>query len=102
MSKLSCDFIFSDFLNIGEFVALGFLAVVVFSALYMNFIRKSLVGDTGLILFLIGAAGNLVERLRFGCVKDYINFFGYFRFNIWDLMVSVGMVLIVWGIWKKK
>jgi lipoprotein signal peptidase len=102
MSKLSCDFIFSRFLNVGEFVALGFFVTVVFSILYSNFIQRSKVGDTGLIIFLVGTSGNLLERLRFGCVRDYINFFGYFHFNIWDLMVSLGIILIGWGIWKKK
>jgi lipoprotein signal peptidase len=102
MNRLTCDFIFSRYLNVGEFVALGFLGIVVFSILYLNYIRRSGVGDTGLIMFLVGAAGNLIERLRFSCVKDYINFFGYFRFNIWDLMVTMGMVFMVWSIWKKK
>jgi len=102
MNKLSCDFIFSRFLNVGEFIALGFLGTVFFSILYVNYIRRSGVGDTGLVMFLIGVAGNLVERLRFGCVRDYINFFGYLSFNIWDLMVILGMVLIIWGMWKRK
>jgi lipoprotein signal peptidase len=102
MNRLTCDFIFSRYLNIGAFVALGFSGVVVFSILYLNYIRRSGVGDTGLIMFLIGAAGNLIERLRFGCVRDYINLFGHFRFNIWDLMVTLGMVFIIWGIWKRK
>jgi lipoprotein signal peptidase len=102
MNKLNCDFVFSHYLNVGEFVALGFLITVFFSILYMNFIKRSGAGDTGLLMFLVGVAGNLVERLRFGCVKDYLNFFGYFHFNIWDLMVTLGMILITWGIWKRK
>jgi lipoprotein signal peptidase len=102
MNKLNCDFIFSRFLGVEEFVILGFLVAVFFTILYFKFIQRSRAGDTGLIIFLVGTGGNLVERISFGCVGDHINFFGIFYFNVWDLLVSLGIILIGWAIWKRK
>jgi signal peptidase II len=53
-----------------------------------------------LALVIGGALGNLIDRLRFGHVTDFIQvYFGdwaFPSFNIADSSISVGAVLLVW------
>jgi len=98
----SCNFILSGFLGTKEFVILAFILLAVFTIAYFKFIKRSLVGDIGLGLLVIGALVNLLERYFLGCVNDYINFFGLFHCNLADLLVSAGIILILIIIWKAK
>jgi len=101
MNRLECDFILSHFLDIREFAALAIIITTVFSVSYLKLIARTRVGDIGLIFLWLGAAGNLMERVWFGCVNDYFSFFTLFIFNAWDILVTVGFLLILWNIWKK-
>ena len=53
-----------------------------------------------LSLILGGAIGNVVDRVRFGAVVDFLDFhaFGYHwpAFNVADTGISVGAVLLIW------
>ena len=55
--------------------------------------------SVGLALVLGGAIGNIIDRVRFGVVIDFLDFgFGDTRwwiFNLADSWVSVGMVLLL-------
>jgi signal peptidase II len=42
-----------------------------------------------------GALGNLIDRLAYGYVVDYISIFGYLTMNVADLFIIVGVVLII-------
>jgi signal peptidase II len=46
-------------------------------------------------LQLGGAIGNLIDRLRFGEVTDFIQFPHYPAFNVADSSISVGLIVIV-------
>lgn len=46
-------------------------------------------------LILGGTIGNLIDRLRFGYVTDFINFNIWPAFNIADSAVTVGVILFV-------
>jgi signal peptidase II len=47
-----------------------------------------------LALVLGGAAGNLIDRLRFGYVVDYVGIGPWPTFNLGDVAIAVGAVLI--------
>lgn len=102
MNKLNCSYIFSDYLSPKAFFYLGIFLIVAFSIFYIKLVRKSGVGMVGLGLFYLGAFANLTERYRKECVNDYFSFFGLFSFNLWDILVTVGIVLILWSLWKTK
>jgi signal peptidase II len=50
---------------------------------------------TSLGLILGGAAGNLIDRLRFGYVTDFIDFGYWPAFNVADSAVTVGTIMLV-------
>ena len=47
-----------------------------------------------LALVLGGAAGNLIDRLRFGYVVDYVGVGPWPTFNVGDMAIVVGAALI--------
>ncbi|HLC50359.1 MAG TPA: signal peptidase II [Candidatus Nanoarchaeia archaeon] len=52
-------------------------------------------------LLLGGAAGNLIDRLLFGHVTDFLDFRIWPVFNVADSAISVSVVLLVILLWKK-
>ena len=55
----------------------------------------SLSGKLALGLILGGTVGNLIDRLRFGYVTDFIDFSFWPAFNIADSAVTVGVTIFV-------
>lgn len=78
------------FLTITAVIAIG---AIVFYYLYPPFEHGLLRIAMGLLLG--GAAGNLVDRLRFGHVTDFIDFPRYPEFNVADSSIVIGLCVIV-------
>lgn len=55
-----------------------------------------------LSIILGGALGNLVDRLRFGFVVDFLDFRIWPVFNIADSAITIGAILLIWQIFKRK
>jgi signal peptidase II len=57
-----------------------------------------------LALVLGGAVGNLIDRIRFQSVTDFLRFYvdrwEWPSFNAADSAISVGVVLLAWDIWR--
>lgn len=78
--------------------------VVALFILYYLYSNKNISGCTriGLILILSGAIGNLIDRIRLGFVVDFLDFIVWPVFNIADICVVIGGVLLSYGILFKK
>ena len=46
-----------------------------------------------------GAVGNLIDRLRFGVVTDFISIGNFAVFNVADSSISVGVAVLLISIW---
>lgn len=61
---------------------------------------------TGLALVLGGAIGNIIDRLRYGVVIDFLDFgigdTRWYVFNVADACVSAGVVLLMIGYGREK
>jgi len=95
------------------FGLLGFLGNWFFvgvSVLAVIFIVYLLVrgrdGTLGLSLVLSGAVGNLIDRLAYGYVRDFLDFsigsYHWPAFNVADSALSVGLVILLLGSFMKK
>jgi signal peptidase II len=49
-----------------------------------------------------GAAGNLVDRLMAGKVTDFISVGTFAVFNVADASISVGVAVLLLGVWLKE
>jgi len=56
----------------------------------------------GLLLILSGAVSNMIDRLRIGCVLDFIDLKFWPVFNFADCFIVVGAILILAPLLKKK
>ena len=78
------------FLTITAFVGMGAIVFYyAFPPLEHGLLRLALGLQLG------GAAGNLVDRLRFGEVTDFIDFPRYPEFNVADSSITIGLAVIV-------
>ena len=94
--------------------ALGSYILIVFSLIAIVFVihllRRLSDADTGLVLsltfILAGALGNLVDRLFYGEVIDFLDVYwnGYHwpAFNVADSFITVGAVLCLWFLMRTK
>lgn len=48
-----------------------------------------------ILVILISSISNLIDRVQFGYVVDYIQLIGVW-FNLADLVVSVGLIILIW------
>ena len=62
--------------------------------------RGAAAGSLGLILG--GALGNLIDRIRFGGVVDFLDFQVWPVFNLADSCITVGAVWLGWNILKSQ
>jgi signal peptidase II len=75
------------------FTAVMAIGAIVFYYLYPPFESGLMRAALGLLLG--GAAGNLIDRLRFGEVTDFIQFPRYPAFNVADSSITIGLVVII-------
>lgn len=58
----------------------------------------------GILIFLLGGVfGNLIDRIFFGYVRDFLGLRGFFVFNLADVYLSLAFVLfLVYEFWERK
>ena len=59
-------------------------------------VKKSIVEKIAYGLILGGAAGNLIDRFRFGWVVDFLDFRVWPVFNLADSGITIGVILFAW------
>ncbi len=55
----------------------------------------------GLALTLGGALGNLLDRLRYSRVTDFLDFRIWPVFNLADIAIVCGVILVAWDLWPR-
>ena len=82
------------------FVTVSIIAILFLISLYSKIPQKNLIGRLAIGMVLGGAIGNLIDRVRFGEVVDFIDFYitthHWPAFNIADSCISTGVVLLMW------
>ena len=77
------------------------VALLATAAILFFYIRKNKVYGkflkACLMCILVGAVGNLIDRLIYGKVVDFIDFFGIWHaiFNVADSFVVIGTIMLV-------
>ena len=85
-------------------IAIAIVAIIFISWLLKHEHKRALTA-LSLTLILSGAIGNLIDRVLLGHVIDFLLFYRhnwYFpAFNIADIAISVGAVLLVFDEWRR-
>ena len=81
----------------------GITIVVILLIIYyiMKSKPQNMLMVISLTLIFAGAVGNLIDRIRFGAVVDFLDVYiggaHWPAFNVADSAISVGAVLMIWG-----
>ena len=83
---------------------LPYIAAITIIALLAAFYfsRRGISGGVIIPLIIGGAAGNMTDRLRYGCVIYFLDFRIWPVFNIADSAITIGAVLLAWNIIKNQ
>ena len=91
--------LFAQHTQVGVWVLCGVALCVVGVLIYWLFRAPTILLGVGLGLMIGGALGNLLDRLRFGAVVDFLYFhaggYGFPAFNIADSTITIGVGLIL-------
>lgn len=91
--------------------SLFYFAVLVFLIFIFFGWKKKVWGDwreddkgkiCAAILIFAGAIGNIIDRARFGYIIDYINIGGLLVFNLADVFIAVGAIILLEKIFQKS
>ncbi len=89
----------SEAFRVPFFLAISSIAIAIVLIFYLRSAKGNTLLQVGLALVLGGAVGNLIDRIRFHEVVDFIDL--YFRqyhwpaFNMADSAISVGVVILL-------
>lgn len=93
-----------------NFILISSAATLLTLAILFWWLKKEIKGpqptsvERAAIGFLLGGAvGNLIDRYRFGKVTDFIEFafINFPIFNVADISIDVGIVLLYIALWQK-
>lgn len=84
------------------FVALALAAIGLILRHRRAILRHPPLFQGGVGLFLGGALGNLVDRLRWQYVVDFLDLRIWPVFNVADMAVSIGTALILFHLWRTE
>jgi signal peptidase II len=83
------------------FVLFIILLIFYFSSPLFKKKAGGISSSIAIALILSGIIGNLIDRFFYGYIIDYINLFNLFVFNIADLAICFGVLLLSWKISRK-
>lgn len=83
------------------FVLISIFAIILI-LLNLRNKKNSFVFKLSLSLILGGSTGNLIDRLRFGFVIDFLDLRVWPVFNLADSAITIAAVLLTWEILFKK
>ena len=101
---------FSFLANAGGWQKGLFIAIGVGASVWIVHLLRKHSNETlfcfALSLVLAGALGNLIDRLQFGAVVDFLDFhaFGWHwpAFNVADAAITCGAVLLIWDAFRPR
>lgn len=83
-------------------IIVSFLAIVFLYYFYQTYASNKKILRFGIGLQLGGAFGNLIDRLRFGHVVDFIDVGPWPIFNLADSSIVIGIAILLASIFKLR
>lgn len=79
-----------------------FWIFIISNIIYAIYSNKFSIYKPALYLILAGAISNILDRLYFGCVIDFINFGFWSVFNLADAFITIGVIITLYSITQNK
>ena len=75
------------------FICISSVALVIMMVIFFR--AKSRFLKLSIIILVAGAAGNLIDRIAFQYVRDFINIEFFANFNIADMAATAGVIMVI-------
>lgn len=75
--------------------------VIIGITIYLSLVKLNNLEKISLFAILLGAISNLIDRLQYGYVIDYFDLKWFTIFNLADVLISLGTVLLIYSLFKK-
>ncbi|NMB70049.1 hypothetical protein GYA27_02500 [candidate division WWE3 bacterium] len=98
----NCSYFFNQFLEFRQFAILSGIIAILFSVYLLILVKQQNTGKVATAVFLVGSILNALDRWGDGCVNDYLDFFGLFKYNVFDLMICTSSAQLFYLIVFKK
>ncbi|GAB4166476.1 MAG: hypothetical protein Tsb006_5840 [Rickettsiaceae bacterium] len=93
--------LFREYYQYSNLAFLALNSIIIIYLIRMLYTSKGRLFQTGLILVIGGALGNLIDRIYRGAVFDFLYFHyqgvGFPAFNLADSFISIGACLIIYN-----
>jgi signal peptidase II len=86
----------------GLFIAVSAVLILALAGLLRRWPKDDLWLQAGGTLVLTGAVGNLYDRIAYRYVVDFLYLHHWPVFNVADSCITVGAVLLAWGLKDEK
>ena len=90
----------------GVFIVLAIIVSIAILFYYHRVPRQDWALRLAMVMQLAGAVGNLIDRVQYGHVTDFISIGNFAVFNVADASISVGVAILILAVWiqdmKKK
>jgi signal peptidase II len=80
------------------YLATGIILIILIGWLVCFYKQKKVLAIIGSSAVCAGAIGNLIDRISYGCVIDYINFPHFSIFNLADVLIVSGAAILIYQI----
>lgn len=84
------------------FIALAFIVSIGIIYYYTKIEKRDWLIRIALMLELAGAVGNLIDRIQYGHVVDFISLGNFPVFNVADSCITVGVIILLLGVWIQE
>jgi len=95
-----------DLTRMAILVGVSLLAVGLLTAFFLRSPHADRLSRIAAVLVMGGALGNLIDRIRFGEVIDFLDvYLGTYHwpaFNVADSCITVGIGLFILGAWRER
>ena len=91
---------FSLFSNVNYYPQIiAVISIILIVILYFNkeHFKQNIYSKLSLITFISGIIGNLIDRILFGFVRDFLYIKDFSIFNFADIYLSVGIILLIYS-----
>lgn len=87
-------------LRLSLLIGVSLFALIILFIMYLRTTERDLLVHTSLAMIIGGAIGNLLDRIRFRMVIDFLDFywrdFHWPAFNIADSAITVGTIMLMY------
>ena len=82
-------------------ILIGIVIITIFSYLVLNYRRLKSLEFISFFGILLGALSNLIDRLKYGFVIDYLDLRWFTIFNLADALISICSIILFISLIKK-